>query len=931
MKLRLLSAVALGSLLTLSFAARGGSAEPPIVPEHLVQQALAGGTARVIVRLDTPFSVDAELKGGAHAAVQRQNIAATRELVKRSLGPYRHRISRQYDVLPFLAVEAGPDALQALEALKGAVLSVQEDGVDHIALAESGPVVQAPQAWAAGLDGTGSVVAVLDTGVLKTNPFLTGKVVAEACFSSNTASSTSVCPGGATTSTAAGSGLPCPSDVEGCDHGTHVSGIVAGGATGTAGAGVAPGARIVAVQVFSRFSAASGYCGVGATQDCALTWNSDQLAGLEHVFTLRDSFPGKTISSVNMSIGGGGFSTTCDTDARKDAIDTLRAAGVATAVASGNNGYTSELSSPACISSAVSVGSTNDGSDGVALDTVSYFSNSASFLSLLAPGMWIRSSVPTWSDASGFATWAGTSMATPHVAAAFAILRQAAPAASIDAMLSALQTTGTPIRDSRNGLTKPRINIHDAVASFPGAGAGGDIEFDAAAYSVAEDAGAAVITVRRSGATATGGVTVQYATANGTALTPADYTASSGTLTFAAGETTRTFSVPIVNDTLLEGNKTVNLSLSAPGGGGALGAQSTAVLTIVEDDAPGTFQFSSPAYSVAESAGSALITVTRTGTKLAGGVRIHYASANGTALAGSDYTAVSGDLTFAAGVTTMTFKVPVTNDLQDEPDESVNLALSVPAGSPATLGAQSTAILTIVANDAPIVQFGATAYRVTEGYTSAIRVTRTYGLNSQVTVDYAVTGGTATGGGVDYTLAAGTLTFLAGQTSKTISVPTKADTLFEGNETVVLALSRPSGRARLGTRSTTTLTIVDNDIPGTMQFSSSAYQVAENVAGGVFNLVVTRTGTRLASNVTVDYTVTGGTATGGGVDYTLAAGTLTFAAAQTSLPIPVRIVNDGLREGNETVIVTLRNPSSGAYLGTIKTTTLTIVDDEPAP
>ena len=156
-------------------------------------------------------------------------------------------------------------------------------------------------------------------------------------------------------------------------------------------------------------------------------------------------------------------------------------------------------------------------------------------------------------------------------------------------------------------------------------------------------------------------------------------------------------------------------------------------------------------------------------------------------------------------------------------------------------------------------------------------------------------------------------------------MPTVNDTLVEGPETVVVTLSNPTGGATLGAPAATTLTITDNDTAGTVRFSAAAYSVPEHVAGGVYNLLVTRTGTGLASGIAVNYTVTGGTATNG-VDYTLANGTLTFAAGQTSLPIPVLIHNDADVEANKTVVVTLS--SATATLGLVSVATLTIVDDE---
>ena len=309
-------------------------------------------------------------------------------------------------------------------------------------LAQSSPLVQASEMWTAGYTGSGQVIAVLDTGVDRMHPFLSGKVVEEACYSSS-----ANCPNGLTTQTGVGSGIHCTYAVSGCKHGTHVAGIAAG--QGSSFSGVAKGANVMSVQVFSRFTGTN--CG-GGEDPCALSYASDMVAGLERVYALRST---RNFSSVNMSIGGSRFFSNCDTDSRKAIIDNRRSVGIATVIASGNSGFTDSMSSPGCISSAVSVGSTTKS------DTLSSFSNSASFLHLLAPGSSINSSVP----GGGFALMSGTSMATPHVAGAWALLKQKTPSASVSSLLSSLQSTGTPVTDTRvaGGFTKPRINIADAA------------------------------------------------------------------------------------------------------------------------------------------------------------------------------------------------------------------------------------------------------------------------------------------------------------------------------------------------------------------------------------------------------------------------------------------------------------------------------------
>ena len=437
-----------------------GTGSDGIAEDRVRQTVLTEGRARVIVGLQmpaAPFAAEGRHPSRASVLAQRGDIASVQSLVLSKLAWTTARLVHKYETVPFLALEVDAAALAELEASAFHVARVVED--EHVppTLAQSVPLVGADQAWAQGFDGSGRVIAILDTGVNATHPFLAGKVVEEACYSSNypAASATTVCPNGGTEQTGAGAGVNCPAGITGCDHGTHVAGIAAGNgaSAGQSFSGVARGASVMAVQVFSRFGS-SAQCG-SLPVPCALTFSSDQIKGLERVYALRSTHQ---FASVNMSLGGGLNSTYCDDDPLKPTIDNLRSVGIATVIASGNNGSVSQIGKPSCISSAVSVGSTTDS------DQVSSFSNVAPILSLFAPGSSINSSVP----GGGYSNFNGTSMATPHVAGAFAILKQAAPTASVTALLTALQQTGQPITDTRSGgsVTKPRIRIAAALPQF---------------------------------------------------------------------------------------------------------------------------------------------------------------------------------------------------------------------------------------------------------------------------------------------------------------------------------------------------------------------------------------------------------------------------------------------------------------------------------
>ncbi|MHC4648311.1 MAG: SUMF1/EgtB/PvdO family nonheme iron enzyme, partial [Planctomycetota bacterium] len=194
--------------------------------------------------------------------------------------------------------------------------------------------------------------------------------------------------------------------------------------------------------------------------------------------------------------------------------------------------------------------------------------------------------------------------------------------------------------------------------------------------------------------------------------------------------------------------------------------------------------------------------------------------------------------------------------------------------------------------------------------------------NETYTVDYAATGGTAGGNGVDYTLDAGTLIVPPPLTSADISVDIVDDGLDEEDETIILTLSNPTGLdAVLGT-SEHTYTIIDPR--PNVQFNSTSSNGNEEITPA--NVTVSLS-SAWHQTVTVDYAVTGGTATGGGVDYTLADGTLTFSPNDVTEEISIDIVNDTEQEGPETIHITLSNPVS-AKLGDNTQHTFTIVDDE---
>ncbi len=191
-------------------------------------------------------------------------------------------------------------------------------------------------------------------------------------------------------------------------------------------------------------------------------------------------------------------------------------------------------------------------------------------------------------------------------------------------------------------------------------------------------------------------VTVDYATANGSAISPGDYAANSGTLTFAPGETTKTVTVLVNGDLSHEGDETFFVNLTnAPD---ATLADPQGIGTIIDDDSQPTLSINDVTVTEGNS-GSVNATFTVTLSPASGQtVTVDYATSDGTATAPADYIAANGTLVFNPSQTTRTFNVPVNGDLLDEIDENFTVTLSDPAG--ATIG-DDLGLGTITDNDPP--------------------------------------------------------------------------------------------------------------------------------------------------------------------------------------------------------------------------------------
>ena len=420
-------------------------------------------------------------------------------------------------------------------------------------------------------------------------------------------------------------------------------------------------------------------------------------------------------------------------------------------------------------------------------------------------------------------------------------------------------------------------------------------------------------------------VKVNYASANGTALAAKDYLTTTGEVSFAPGETSKTIAVPVLGDTLVEGNETFRMSLSAPVNA-SLSSTSSAIVTITDDDAIVVPSVSIVGATLVEgNSGSTQATLTVSLSAAASKVvSVNYATTNGTALSGSDYTASTGTLTFAIGETSKTFTVPVLGDTTVEANETFTISLTSPSN--ATLSAAASAVVTLSNDDVPSIAIAnVSVAEGNVGNTANVTVTLSAASTQDISVNYTTADGTASNGS-DYSATVGSLLFVAGETSKTISIPVLGDVNIESDENFTVALATPTN-ATLSANATATVTLTNDDQAVVLPTLSvtAASTVVEGNTGSSTASVTVMLSARSSQTVSVNYATTDGTATAGS-DYTASTGTLSFAPGETSKTFTVPILGDADVETDENFTISLLSPVN-ASLGT-SSTVITLSNDD---
>jgi len=435
--------------------------------EDVIRQIQRDGVAHIIVRMKIDTG-EATWSAKQPALKQKAAVAAALNSVKPALAGANIKSVRTFRTLPLISATVDQSQLMDLlsDASVQSVHLVEREQRDPAFAASTNSFsgetaqganaqlsIEVADAWADGYDGTGYTVAIIDGGINTAHPMFAGRTVGAACFSGDYGETyVNKCPSGQSPQIGVGAASNCPAGSTRCDHGTHVASVAVG--NDGVNYGVARGAMLMPIDVFSEESDPDE-CSPSLAP-CEFTDSEAVLRALDYINENVETY---NIASVNLSVGGSNRDGYCDDDPRKPVIDMLRQKGVAVVISAGNSGITGQISSPACISSALGVGATNDGA------SVATFSNFANTLDFMAPGVSVRGASAT---GTGFGTRSGTSMAAPHVAGAWAVMRSAFPEGDFDEMENALKTTGISVSRVDSGVTVPKIRVARAISLLSG-------------------------------------------------------------------------------------------------------------------------------------------------------------------------------------------------------------------------------------------------------------------------------------------------------------------------------------------------------------------------------------------------------------------------------------------------------------------------------
>jgi len=353
----------------------------------------------------------------------------------------------------------------------------------------------------------------------------------------------------------------------------------------------------------------------------------------------------------------------------------------------------------------------------------------------------------------------------------------------------------------------------------------GAFRFTISTFDVSESTSTASVTIVRSEGD-TGAVSVEYETNDDTATGGDDYNTLTGRLDFADGESSKTISVSIVNDGDAEGAETFTIGLKNPTSGSELASPSAVTVRIIDNDAgasssatsitapeQGALGFGATAYAIAENADELRVYVIRRGGN-EGEVTVHYATSNGSAIAGDGYEQASGTLTFADGETSKYYSIAIVDNTASKGNKAFGMQLTAPTGG-AVLDTTTSVQVTIldeetlpsVSTGTGTIQLGEATYDTGEGDPVSVIIKRLGGTIGETSVTYETVNGTAKAG-FDFIAISGTLTFREGESQKTMVIQTDDDALLdENNEQFTFRIDNPANGATLGTPTSASITI----------------------------------------------------------------------------------------------------------------------------
>ena len=427
----------------------------------------------------------------------------------------------------------------------------------------------------------------------------------------------------------------------------------------------------------------------------------------------------------------------------------------------------------------------------------------------------------------------------------------------------------------------------------------GQLRFSSTNYYGQEGTAFATVSVIRTNGSF-GNVSVAYSTVPMTAVPDVNYHPVSGTITFAGGDTNKTFQIPLVENSIAQGPVTVGVVLSSPTGGATLASPTTAVVTILDNEI--SVAFSSPAYVASETNSRVTLNVLRySGSNIT--TQVSYATTNGPAVANTNYVPVSGTLTFNPGEVQKSISVPLLHDPRATGSQTFGVNLMNPTAG-AQLAFPSSANVILLDAEAGV-RFTNSVARVLETATNLVVPVICMNPDVEpVTIGYSTSDGTAVAG-VDYGAVSGTLVYTNGMATNYVTVPILDNLTVDGSRVFSLNLVAAEAPAAVVEPGSLAVTILDNDAG--FKFGSPSYTVLKS--GVEASIDVLRTG-YLSNSVSVDFAALDGTATDG-VDYFGTNGTFIFTNGETSKTFTVPVIDSTDVKPDLTVLLQLSNPLPG--------------------